>query len=472
MATVNYNGTPVSDKHLRVILQSVADNLNQDLRITSGDRDKVLDIGGKKKSLHLQHRAADLHANGLTDAQVFVELKAKMNSIFDHTQAYEVIRHGPFTGTHGAHIHIGHYGEGKAAAVYFKKEGWTPDQKDKYQVEIVKFGNPNGVSVPQVLIRGSHVDASILSTGIGVISSVGEGGKNIPPDVYLVQTLLNQSQRKLKSAKVNFQGFPALTENSVCDSATITAINIFQRDIMKMNPPDGRVDPGGRTIRTLYVTAYNTPDKIIHRTHRINTVPPVNNSVNGGGADWNGILAWGAHPSVNDDFNKKVVRICRELGIKNPSWLMAIMAQETGDTFSPSVPNRAGSSGTGLIQFMRDTIDGTKGKPGLGQRLGIKHSQLKNMTALRQLDIVKAYFEDWGSKPAQAQNVSDLYFLVLNPKGFGKSDDYALFTKGTDAYNKNNMDYNNDGKVSVAEVSGVVRQKLDTGLSKFPKKMQ
>ena len=248
------------------------------------------------------------------------------------------------------------------------------------------------------------------------------------------------------------------------------AIAIFQRDVLKFNPPDSRVDPGGTTIRALYVTAYNTADKVAARTHQVRkTAPP--SSAGNGDSNWNGILAWGGHPRVNDDFNRKVIRICQELQIKNPSWLMAIMAQETGETFSPSVPNRMGSTGTGLIQFMKSTIDGVHGKPGLGKRLGITHSQLKGMTAIRQLDIVKAYFEDWGSRPARAQNVSDLYFLVLNPQGFGKSDDFALFTKGTKEYRDNNMDYNNDGKVSVAEVSGVVREKLSVGLSRYPKKM-
>lgn len=132
---------------------------------------------------------------------------------------------------------------------------------------------------------------------------------------------------------------------------------------------------------------------------------------------------------------------------------MAVMAFETMETFSSGVRNAMGSSGTGLIQFMKSTIDGYvdkagKSHPGLGAKLGITHSQLAGMSAVRQLDVVKAYFQQFGSKPAQAKNVSDLYFLVLNPKGFGKDDDYALFVAGTKEYRDNRIDPNNDGRVN------------------------
>ena len=52
-------------------------------------------------------------------------------------------------------------------------------------------------------------------------------------------------------------------------------------------------------------------------------------------------IAWSA--KVTSQFVDKVVAICRQLGIEDPSDLMACMAWETGETFSPSVKNGAGS---------------------------------------------------------------------------------------------------------------------------------
>lgn len=476
MSKVNYNGKTVSDKPLKNTLESIAEHLGTSLNITSGDRHTALSMGGRGRSLHLAHTAADFHAAGLSDAQVFEQLKAKMNQIFDHAEAYEVIHHGKHTETKGEHMHVARYpaSRKKAAGMYFKKEGLVPATKGKYPTEFIKFSNVNGVPVPPSVIEGGNVDVAVLSTGIGVVQSVGNGGRNIPPDVLLVQDLLNKARKKLKDANMPFQDFRPLVEDSRSGPKTIGAISIFQRDALKMNPPDGRVDPGGKTIRALYAAAYSTLAEVVPRTERIKTSPTPHTNTQtgeGGGANWNGTLAWGAHPKVSDEFRKKVVQICQDLKIKNPSWLMAVMAFETGETFSPAERNKQGSSGTGLIQFMKSTIDGSNGRPGLGRRLGITHSQLAGMTAVRQLDIVKAYFQDHGSKPAQATDVDDLYFLVLNPKGFGKDDDYALFVKGTEAYNKNNMDYNKDGKVSVAEVSAKVRQKLALGLSRYALKM-
>ena len=73
----------------------------------------------------------------------------------------------------------------------------------------------------------------------GAISaSVGQGGKNIKNDVATVQTLLNK-----KGAK--------LTVDGSCGPKTIAAITAYQKQVMKMAKPDGRVDVGGATIKSL-----------------------------------------------------------------------------------------------------------------------------------------------------------------------------------------------------------------------------
>lgn len=469
MATVTYLKT-VSDGNVKTILQRIATRLNKNITVHSGDRNHV-PRGGSTRSLHLQHRAADLHIQGLSDANGFAMLKTHMNEIFDATEAYEVIHHGKYTETEAEHLHIGRYAGGRRGYVDFKLEGEIPSTRGNYRTTRENFRTPKSGKLPVPVASGVTVDASILSPNVGVHKSVGIGGDNQHNDVFLVQSLLNKARVRLKEAGVYFQHFNRLAEDGDCGRFTKEAITIFQRDVVGMKEPDGRVDPGGKTIRALYVAAYSPANKIAPRVNRVNThaKPPANNG------EWNGVLAWGAHPRVDAAFRDKTVRICRELGIRNPSWLMAVMAFETGETFSPSVKNGMGSSGTGLIQFMKTTIDGrtSGGKfyPGLGAKLGITHAQLAGMTAVRQLDVVKAYFEQFGTKAAQSNNVSDLYFLVLNPRGFGKSDDYALFTRGTKEYEQNRIDPNNDGKVTVAEVSRVVRDKLIIGLDRYPYKM-
>lgn len=114
--SVTYNGKRVSDPVLRDKLEKVADFFGRNITVTSGDRDFV-PRGGSRTSLHLAHRAVDLHVQGLSDAEVFSRLKS--SGILSN--GYEVIRHGPNTATGGPHIHIGRYGDGRPSQ--FKLEG-------------------------------------------------------------------------------------------------------------------------------------------------------------------------------------------------------------------------------------------------------------------------------------------------------------------------------------------------------------
>lgn len=125
--SVSFNGKQVSDPALRNKLQQVADFFGRNVSLTSGDRDFV-PKGGSKTSLHLEHRAADLHVEGLSDAQVFSQLKS--SGILD--KGFEVIRHGPSTITGGPHVHIGHYDNPNRASE-FKVEGLTPGTKGVYR---------------------------------------------------------------------------------------------------------------------------------------------------------------------------------------------------------------------------------------------------------------------------------------------------------------------------------------------------
>ena len=73
---------------------------------------------------------------------------------------------------------------------------------------------------------------------VEVGGSVGRSGENRKADVRKIQGVLNAV-------------FPAtpLDVNGECDGRTIRRIERFQRRFMQQ--PDGRVDPGGRTLRRL-----------------------------------------------------------------------------------------------------------------------------------------------------------------------------------------------------------------------------
>ena len=75
--------------------------------------------------------------------------------------------------------------------------------------------------------------------------SVGEKASNDKVDVKVIQAALNQvhSSRFTLEHKLLVDG-----DNG---KKTITAINDFQKHIVRLNLPDGRVDAGGTTLKTL-----------------------------------------------------------------------------------------------------------------------------------------------------------------------------------------------------------------------------
>jgi hypothetical protein len=72
--------------------------------------------------------------------------------------------------------------------------------------------------------------------------SVGQGGDNLEGDVRVVQRLLNRH---------DLSPLAALAEDGRVGSQTVEAIRHFQSRKLGMSSPDGRVDPGGRTLRAL-----------------------------------------------------------------------------------------------------------------------------------------------------------------------------------------------------------------------------
>jgi outer membrane protein OmpA-like peptidoglycan-associated protein len=152
---------------------------------------------------------------------------------------------------------------------------------------------------------------------------------------------------------------------------------------------------------------------------------------------------------VSPEFKAKVIAVGDELGV-DPDYLMASMAFETGETFSPSIKNAAGSGATGLIQFM----------PSTAKRLGTTTDELAQMSDVEQLDYVKAYFQNFG----RLSNVGDVYMAIFWPKGIGKSDDYVLFSEGSIEYTQNaGLDIDGNGEISRGDAVRMVKGKLNKG---------
>lgn len=128
-------------------------------------------------------------------------------------------------------------------------------------------------------------------------------------------------------------------------------------------------------------------------------------------------ITWDKLPFINkvtenqQVFGEKVIEISAELGIK-PEWLMVVMNNETGGTFSPSIKNPT-STATGLIQFMEATAKG----------LGTTTAELSSMDNVEQLDYVKKYLEPYASR---IKSASDTYLAVFYPEALYKNDDFVF----------------------------------------------
>ena len=155
---------------------------------------------------------------------------------------------------------------------------------------------------------------------------------------------------------------------------------------------------------------------------------------------------------VSTGFREEVVQMARRLDV-DPDFLMAIMAWETDRTFRSDIRNYAGSSGTGLIQFMDSTA----------HRLGTTTSELAEMAPRDQLRYVEAYFEPFSGR---LNTLEDAYMAVLWPRAVGKPSSYVLFRRPSLAYRQNSgLDHNEDGLITKWEATEPLREIYRRGLS-------
>lgn len=162
-------------------------------------------------------------------------------------------------------------------------------------------------------------------------------------------------------------------------------------------------------------------------------------------------ILWG--DKVSPTFRERVLWIEQDLGL-NADNLMACMAFETGQKFAADVRNLAGSSGTGLIQFMAYTAT----------KLGTSTAALAKMTAEDQLNYVWKYFRQFG-EDLSAWSLEDTYMAILYPAAIGKPLSWTFpWDRSGLAYRQNRgLDKNKDGKVTKAEACAGVYRMRDLG---------
>lgn len=161
----------------------------------------------------------------------------------------------------------------------------------------------------------------------------------------------------------------------------------------------------------------------------------------------------------------KVEEVAKAVKITYPVHLMAVMFFESGRTFSPSVTNGIGS--VGLIQFTRDK-KGVEYKTIAGKKYML--ADLKKMTFMEQMDVVKAYYLEAGAKRTLSTFI-DVYLVTFFPKALGQADSYLFQTSGLSAsliaQQNPAFDRNGDGKIYKGEVIEYFRKLYNSWGFKF-----
>lgn len=135
---------------------------------------------------------------------------------------------------------------------------------------------------------------------------------------------------------------------------------------------------------------------------------------------------------LGSGFSAKLESICSNLGC-NPQDMIGLMFSESG--LNPDARNKS-SNATGLIQFL----------PSTAQRLGTTVSELKNMSAVDQLDYIEEYYSR--TKNAYLPNATelsggDLYALTWLP---GRAEQYVLVESNNAKYYSSGLDAIKDSK--------------------------
>lgn len=125
--------------------------------------------------------------------------------------------------------------------------------------------------------------------------------------------------------------------------------------------------------------------------------------------------------STNSLFQKKLEEVAKNLGFQK-EWLVKIIEKES--KMNPKAKNSIGC--VGLIQFCPDTPRGTF------KTIGDKKydlEEVRNMSAVQQLDLVQEFFKPHASK---IKNYEDLYFITFYPYALGKPEHFVIGSEKKD----------------------------------------
>ncbi|MEZ4886153.1 MAG: lytic transglycosylase domain-containing protein [Chitinophagales bacterium] len=144
------------------------------------------------------------------------------------------------------------------------------------------------------------------------------------------------------------------------------------------------------------------------------------------------------HTDDHGVFERKVRIMARNMNVP-PEWIMAVIHAES--RFNPKVKNYKGSGARGLIQWM----------PHVYKEMGV---QKLPTAAVDQLDLVEQYLCERQAEVGTYKSLTDLRLAILYPVAVGKSQNYALYSKPSLAYEQNiGLDMNKDGKVTVKDIA-------------------
>lgn len=191
------------------------------------------------------------------------------------------------------------------------------------------------------------------------------------------------------------------------------------------------------------------PPQTRHHSGRHEEPPSVSNAQDRS-PSVNTSMAWGK--MVSPEFKSKVLKIAADLGT-DPNYLMAVMAFESGGTFSPSVRNKL-SGARGLIQIM----------PKFANAVGTRDQELATMTPERQLDYVAKWFH-MQAKGRPLTTLEDVYMAVFSPVAIGKPASFVCYRSPSPNYKQNaGLDTDRDGQITKFEAAAQVRRMLLRGL--------
>jgi hypothetical protein len=162
------------------------------------------------------------------------------------------------------------------------------------------------------------------------------------------------------------------------------------------------------------------------------------------------------------EFINKVKEVCKGLGC---NYIDLLCCMQFESNMNPAQRNLAGSSATGLIQFMASTA----------KILGTTTDYLASLTRTQQMDWVEKYFKNTKISKVPNPTLSDVYMGILGPAYCGQPESTPVYTKPSANYYGNaGLDSDGNGAITKAEAASkpaskrayVMQQLVNAGVEK------